>query len=529
MLVGFYGLWHMQVELLLLVVFAMGLHSTIFGPVKYSMLPELLRVEELVGGTALVEAGTFVAIPLAAALASGIAKDPNAPLYVGAGTCIVAVLGLVASVFVPKVPAQAPDLRIDRNPFTPSVDAMRIIKRQPAVLNAVFGISWFTFIAYALLTFVPIFTKDKLFADEHVVGLFMVTFPVGIAVGAVLCERLSHKRLELGLVPFGTIGMTWFVLDLYFAANSHEWPTSGEHLGIGEFLSTFAGCRIVFDLALLAVFSGFFTVPLYTLMQQRSEPTQRSRVIAGNNILNAFFGTFSMLFLLGASAVKLPLVYMFLILSILNGVVSLYIYKLVPEFLFRFAAWVVASLMYRMRIIRGIDLPHEGPCVIVANHVSFVDWLLIASAVKTPVRFVMYHGFMKLPVLGFLFRDAKVIPIAPAKEDPNAMEAAFDRIAAELEAGEIVCIFPEGELTKTGEMGPFKSGIERVIARTPVPVIPLGIKGMWGSFFSRKDGDALKKPFRRLWSRVDLIVGDAVPASEATAAKLESVVRALVQ
>jgi 1-acyl-sn-glycerol-3-phosphate acyltransferase len=212
---------------------------------------------------------------------------------------------------------------------------------------------------------------------------------------------------------------------------------------------------------------------------------------------------------------------------VLNAAVAFYIYKVIPEFLFRFACWILANCMYRLRTVGRDNIPMEGAALLVCNHVTFVDWMIISSACKRPARFVMYHGFLKIPLLGWFFRDAKVIPISPAREDEQRMEAAFDRIAAELEAGEIVCIFPEGAITSDGRLQRFRPGVEKIVRRTPVPVIPMALIGMWGSFFSRKDGPAMRHPFRRVWSRIQLVIGPSIPPDQVTAAALAERVAAL--
>ncbi|MCA9581233.1 MAG: MFS transporter [Myxococcales bacterium] len=518
MTLAFAGFSADNAEMLLVVLFFMGLQSSFFGPVKYAILPQLLREDELVGGNALVESGTFLAI-LLGTIAGGIliGQDGGASV-VAIAVVVLAVFGLAVSYFVPKLPAQAPDLRFSWNPVTPALETFRITRKNESVFHSVLGISWFWFFGASILTVLPAYTKDVVHGDEGVVTLFLASFCVGIAAGSLLCEKFSRHRLELGLVPLGTIGMTLFATDLFLVgAPGQPFRDPETMLSAGAFLSHGWGVRILVDFTLIAISSGFFTVPLYTLIQQRSDADQRSRVVAGNNILNALFMVVASLFLMALFKGGLSIPQVFLILAILNAAVAFYIYKLIPEFLFRFTAWIIATVMYRIRIVRPENLPLEGPCVVVANHVSFVDWLLLASAVKTPARFVMYHGFFKIPLLGFLFRDAKVIPIAPAKEDVDTMEQAFDRIAEELEAGEIVCLFPEGGITRTGELERFRPGIERIIARTPVPVIPIAIKGMWGSFFSRKDNAAMRKPFRRFWSRVELVVGEPVTPENVTA------------
>jgi hypothetical protein len=385
------------------------------------------------------------------------------------------------------------------------------VRKNRPVFLSILGISWFWFLGAALLTILPSWTKSFLLADESVVTMLLTLFCIGMAIGSLLCERLSKRTLELGLVPLGSIGISIFGFDLFFA--SGPWETSG--------------IRIAFDLLMLAVFSGFYTVPLYTMIQQRSPEEVRSRVIAGNNILNAAFMIAASLMLGAVFALGLTTRHVFIIVALLNAAVAAYIYTVIPEFLLRFAAWTVANVLYRLRVVGREHIPREGPAVLVANHVSFVDWLLIAAACPRPVRFVMYHRYFEVPLLKFLFRDAKVIPIAPAKEDEARLEEAFDRIAAELADNEIVCIFPEGRLTDDGTLGEFRPGIERIVARSPVPVIPVGIIGMWGSFFSKKDG-AMKKPFRRFWSRVSLAIGEPLPAERTTAETLEESVAALL-
>jgi 1-acyl-sn-glycerol-3-phosphate acyltransferase len=207
--------------------------------------------------------------------------------------------------------------------------------------------------------------------------------------------------------------------------------------------------------------------------------------------------------------------------------VSAYIYTVLPEFLLRFVVWSLARVMYRLRIAGAEKIPAEGAAVLVANHVSFVDWMLVAAASPRPVRFVMDHTFLKLPLVGFVFRDGGVIPIASAKESRETMERAFDLVAEALARGELVCIFPEGLVTRDGRQQVFRPGVERIVARTPAPVVPMAITGMWGSFFSRRGGRAMRRPFRRVWSRVGLVVGDPVPAARVTADGLADAVAAL--
>jgi hypothetical protein len=523
MLVGLAGILTNHLPTLLAVLLLMGVQASFFGPAKYSVLPEILEPDELVGGNALIETGTFLAI-LLGTISAGLLF--TSPLQLGSAIVIVAVAGLGASLTMPKTSQSSPHLVVAKNPITPTLETYRVVRENRPVFLSILGISWFWLVGSLLLTVLPSWTKAFLFGDESVVTLLLALFCVGMAIGSLLCERLSRRALELGLVPLGSIGISAFALDLFLAGAPRAGHAAEELSGLAAFAGAPGSLRIAIDLLLIAVFSGFYTVPLYTMIQQRSPAEVRSRVIAGNNILNAAFMVAGSLLLTGLFSAGATTRHVFLIVAVLNLAVAGYIYTVIPEFLLRFVAWTLANVMYRLRVVGRDRFPKQGPAVLVANHVSFVDWLLIAAACPRPARFVMYHQYFEVPVLRFLFRDAKVIPIAPAKEDEARMEEAFDRIDRELEDGEIVCIFPEGRLTGDGKLGPFRPGIERILERRPVPVIPIGIGGMWGSFFSKKN--AMKRPFQRLWSRVTLRIGDPVAAGDARAKRLEEEVAALI-
>jgi 1-acyl-sn-glycerol-3-phosphate acyltransferase len=278
------------------------------------------------------------------------------------------------------------------------------------------------------------------------------------------------------------------------------------------------------DLLLLAVFGGFYIVPLNTLIQQRVEPAHRSRVIAGNNIINSFFMVLASAFLIGMQSTGADAPQIFLVVALMNAIAALYIYTLVPEFLYRFMCWIIANLLYRLRVTGAENVPATGAAVLVCNHVSFLDWMLIAGGCKRPMRFVMHYSFMKVPVLNWICKRVRIVPIASAKEDPEVLQRAFERIAEELDNGELVCIFPEGGLTTTGDIATFRPGIEKILARNPVPVVPIALQGLWGGFFSR---DKAKRPFRRVYTRIGLNIGPPIPPAEASAAHLQAIVTRL--
>jgi 1-acyl-sn-glycerol-3-phosphate acyltransferase len=349
-------------------------------------------------------------------------------------------------------------------------------------------------------------------------------FSIGIALGSLLCERFSGHKIELGLVPFGSIGLTLFGMDLY----AHSASNGTDVIGLGAFLTQGASYRIMMDFIGIGIFGGFYIVPLYAMVQERSAEEHRSRTIAAVNIFNALFMVVSALsgiVFLGVLELSIP--QFFLILAIMNGVVACYIYSVIPEFTMRFLIWMITHTMYRVTHRDLRKIPDEGACVLACNHVSFMDALIIAGACRRPVRFVMFKPIYDLPVLNFIFRTGKTIPIHSKSVDPDTYNRAFERISEELRAGEVICIFPEGKLTTTGELDEFKNGIEKILARDPVPVVPMALKGLWGSFFSHKDGAALTRIPRRFWSRVELVAGDMIPADQVNAAMLKEKVAAL--
>lgn len=512
--------------LLYLAVFLMGVHSTLFGPVKYAYLPQHLKEEELTGGNGLVEMGTFVAI-LAGTMAAGflVRSGEGGATAVAIACLAVAALGRVAAGFIPRSPAPEPGLAINANPFTETWANLRIAARDRTVLHSLLGISWLWFVGSIFLTSFTPFAKDVLGGDENVVTVLLAVFSAGIGLGALACERLSGRKVEIGLVPFGSIGITVFAADLWLA--SRGMAPDGVR-GAAAFVRDGASLRVMADLFLLALFAGFYSVPLYALIQSRAEPAHRARVIAANNILNAVFMIAAALMAAALLRAGLTLPQLFLVVGLMNAAVAAYIYGLVPEFLMRFLCWLLVHSAYRLRKHGIGNIPEEGPAVVVCNHVSFVDALVILAASPRPIRFVMDHRIFAIPVLSFVFRTAKAIPIAPAKEDPALLERAYDEVAAALAQGELVGIFPEGRITEDGEIQRFRTGITRILERSPVPVVPMALKGLYGSFFSRRGGAAMTRPFRRgVFSRIALEVAPAMAPAAATPEVLRAKVAAL--
>jgi len=515
------GFFTHHVSLLLVVLFLMGVHSTVFGPIKYSILPQALERSELVGGNALVETGTQLAMLM------GMIVGNSLMLIAGYGTLAaslttiaIACAGYLVCRSIPAAPATAPDLRFNWNPLSETWRVLKITHEDRAVFNAVLGISWFWFFGTVMIAQLPNYTRHTLGGDGSVNTLVLTLFSLGTGIGSLLCEKLSGKRVEIGLVPMGAFGLTVFAVDLFFARPG---VVAGAGLGWTAFVTAPGAWRVMLDLTMIGAFAGFYVVPLFAFVQSRAPRERLSRIIAGNNIVNALLICIASGFGIGLTAMGLDVPTIFLITGIVNIAVAIYIFTLVPEFMMRFITWVMVNTLYRVRVDGLRNVPDEGAALVVCNHVSFMDPLILMASVRRPMRFVMYYKIYNLPVLRFVFRTAKAIPIAGRSEDPALMERAFELVDEALANGEVVCIFPEGGITRDGSIQNFRPGVDRILAKRPVPVVPLALRGMWGSIFSRRDS-ALRRARlpRRFWSRIELVGGAPVAAADANAASLEA-------
>ena len=521
-----------QVTVLLGCVFLMGLHSTVFGPVKYALLPQHLKDHELTGGNGLIEMGTFVAI-LVGNIVGGllIAIPEDGATWVASSCLALALVGVVTAWWMPPSPSDVPDLKINWNPVTESWQNFALSRQQPAVFRSILGISWMWFFGAVFLAQFPAFAHDVLRGNEQVASALLAVFSIGIGVGSLLCEKLSRGQVEIGLVPVGAIGMTVFAIDLYFACEGLAPPPADQvRWTLSAFLGEPAHLRVLADLGLLAASAGIYSVPMYALVQLRSGPTHRARIIAAINLLGAIFMVTSALFAAGLVWAGVSVTGIFLITGLLNALVAGYVFRLMPEYLLRFIAWLMANIVYRLRIRGESQIPADGPAIIAANHVSFVDAVLLMAISPRPIRFIMDHRIFATPLLGRLFRLAGAIPIAPREVDPETYARAFAAADQALADGELVGIFPEGSLTSDGRLQPFKGGIMKVLEQRPVPVIPVALIGLWGSYFSRADkGRAMTRPFRRgAFNRVALVVAAPMAPADVTPDALRAEVAGLL-
>ena len=527
-----------NMPLLLLALFCTGLQSTLFGPVKYSILPSVLAPEELTGGNGLVEMGTSISILLGMIFGGSIflLAGTAGPYVAAVSIILLAVAGNMVARRIPRVDAGDPGLEVSWNIARESWRIWQLTRRQPAVRNAVLGVSWFWFIGTALTAQLPVYAETNLGGTQALYILGLALFSIGVGAGSLLCEKLSGRVVEIGLVPLGAFGVSAFLFDLYFARPGEALATG---MSVAEFVRAPGSARIMLDLTGIGLFTGFFVVPLFALIQSRTPKREMARVIAGMNIQNALFIVAAALS--GIAVQRLlgwTIPQVFLALAVANTLVAIWIFTIVPEFLMRFLSWVLVRTLYRLRL-HGIEknVPDEGAALIVCNHVSYMDALILAATIPRPVRFVMYYRIFNIPVMRWIFRTARAIPIAGAREDPALMQRAFDAIDAALAEGELVCIFPEGGLTRDGAIAPFKSGVERIQERAaaagrPVPVVPMALRGMWSSMWSRRGDRAaggrlarMRVP-RRFRAHVEVAAAPPLPG-QATAEALEARVREL--
>jgi MFS family permease len=321
-------------------LFMMGMHSTIFGPVKYSYLPQHLAENELIGGNGMVEMGSFVAILLGQILGAWLATVQNHEAFTSIAIVLIAIMGYWTSRGVPNTPAADPSLKINWNPITETIKNVKLIWAQQQIWLAIIAISWFWFYGATLLAQFPNFAKDVLHGTESVFILLLSVFSIGIGLGSLMCEKLSKGRVELGLVMFGAIGMTVFGADLYASSANIHAASSPALINSLQFMRDFSNWRMLIDIALIGLFGGFYIVPLYVLIQTRVDKNYQSRVIAANNIINALFMVVSAGFSIWFFSKGYNIQQLFLATAILNLVVAAYLCLRQPEYWHTFLAWI---------------------------------------------------------------------------------------------------------------------------------------------------------------------------------------------
>jgi acyl-[acyl-carrier-protein]-phospholipid O-acyltransferase/long-chain-fatty-acid--[acyl-carrier-protein] ligase len=456
------------VEPALAVVFLMGLHSTFFSPAKYGILPEMLPEKDLSRGNGLLEMSTFMAIILGTAFGGTIYEAWKDRLgWIGVVLIVIAVVGTITSLGITRVPPSGSAKKFVLNPVAEIWDGTKRLYSDRPLWLTVMGISYFWFLGAFLQMVLPLFGKEILQLGETRIGLLWTFAAIGIGFGSLAAGRLSGDKIELGLVPLGSVGMGAFSVLLFFAQPSFDLA---------------AVCLVLVGFA-----AGFFAVPLNALLQQRSGREDKGRLIATNNVFNTLGVLLASAILWALTALLyLPADRVILILGLLTFILTLYALYLLPDFVVRFILWMLTHTLYRIRIVGEKNIPLRGPALLVSNHVSFVDALLIGASVPRFIRFMLDREYYDMRWLNWLFRLMKSIPISA--NTPRNIVQALRSARKELEQDQVVCIFAEGSISRIGHLLPFKRGFEKIVQGTDVPIIPVHLDQLWGSIFSFKEG-----------------------------------------
>ena len=470
-----------SVWFLMLVLFLMGAQSAYFGPIKFGILPEQLKPDELIGGNAWVQTGTFIAI-LLGTIAGKLVLEQNGLYFISGLVIVMAILGWMASRSIPSTGPAAPELVVDHNVFTSTWEMLRYAASRRDIFLSILAISWFWLVGATFLAEITPFAKEVLGGDQHLATLFLVVFSIGMALGSLLCNSMLKGEVHATFVPLGALGISLFTIDLYFASR-HGLGTHGSVLGIADFLDSFSGWRILTDIGLIAIAGGVYIVPLTAILQYRSSESHRARVIAANNIFNALFMVLSALGIAVMISLDLSIPEIFLVIALLNLAVAIYITRLLPGALVKaLVAWLL-QLFYRVEVTGLNHLREAGDRVlIVSNHQSFLDPALIAAYAPDDLTFAVNTFVAKNWLFKFFDTLARVIPIDPT--NPLSTRTLIDAV----KRGEKVVIFPEGRITVTGSLMKVFEGPGMVADKTGARIVPVRLDGAQYSPFSRLRG-----------------------------------------
>lgn len=488
------SLWLESLPMMMVVLFLTGAQSTFFGPIKYGILPQHLREDELVGGNAIIETGTFVAILLGTLFGGLLITKSGGVLTITVTMIALATVGWLFSRRIPLAVAPEPDIEVDLNPLIAARKVLAYGTERRNVFNSILGVSWFWFLGFIFLTQIPVFAKGTLHAGEAVSNLFIATFTVGIGLGSMLTNRLLRGEVSAKYVPIAAILTTLAIIHLWWTASGAAPVAPGGNLAsMAGFLSTSVGWWVLIDLALIAMFGGFFVVPLYAYMQANSDPDHRARVIAANNIINAVFMTAASVLTALAAAAELTVPQIFLLVGIANAAVAVYICKLLPQELVKYLGRRVFRLFYRVEVKGLENYKAAGErAVIVANHTSFLDGPLLGCFLPKRANFAINtftsnHWWAKP---AFALFD--LLPIDPT----NPM--ATRTLVQELQKDRHIVIFPEGRISVTGALMKVYEGPSTIAHMADAPVLPIRIDGAHVSIFSRLRGKIKLRLFPKI-------------------------------
>jgi len=488
------GLIDERMPVLLCCVFLMGVHSAFFGPSKYGLLPELLPEKKLSWGNGILELGTFTAIILGT-VAAGLMAEHFRGHQGRSGLLLIvlAAFGLLTSLGITRVPAADPHKKFRANFLGGLFSQMRSWRGDRPLVLAVLGNTYFNFLGALLLLNVFFFGADVLKVGEAQIGWLNAALAVGIGLGSVTAGYLSGNKIEYGLVPLGAAGLS--VVSLLLAAPGLSlWATLAR-------------------LALLGFAGGFFIVPICALLQHRPDKSKKGEVLAAANLFS-FVGVFlaSGMHYMLAEVARLSPSQIFLFASLVTLAGAIYVVILLPDSLLRFVLWALTRTIYRINVVGRDNIPAKGGALFVCNHVSFVDAMLLLASTDRQVRFIVYKGIYELPYFKPFARILGMIPIS-SEQRPREMIKSLRAASDGIRAGDVICIFAEGQITRIGHLLPFRRGFERIMKDVDAPIVPVGLDGVWGSIFSYKRGRFFWKIPRRLPYPITINYGKPLPFS----------------
>lgn len=485
------SLWSGNIWYLCGALFLFMVDSALFSPAKLGIMPEILSEEELSKGNGYMQLCTFVGIILGTAIGGVLFKVLDSRIYhVGILMSLLALLGLGVSFLIDRRENLA---RIEKEKFWLGMqEAFCGIYQDTGLFLTMMALAFFSFLGAVFQMNILIFGAHVLVLDQAQISILLVSVSLGIAGGSVLAGNASEGKVELGLVPLGAVGI---------AAMSF-------FLGFGKCFYGALGMLFV-----LGICAGFYTVPLNAFFQRYSPPTQRGKYLSVLNIISSIGSLLAggFLWVLG-SKLFIGADKIFLIAAGLAAVVSIYIVVTLPIALVRLVNWVIAHTIYKLRVVNSHHVPDQGGALLIANHISYVDAILVLAALKRPVRFMMYRKIYELPIINIFCRIMKVIPV-DREEGPKAIARALAQAREAIEQGELVCIFPEGVLTRTGNMLPFNRGFEYIMKGIEAPIIPLYLDNVWGSIYSFAQGKYFWKVPRLTLYPVTIVFGCPLPST----------------
>lgn len=512
MVLGVFGFFAANIPLMMIALFLMATQSTFFSPAKAGFIPETCSPESISRANSLVSMTTFVAIIAGMAVAGQLIGWHAAQPAISSIYCVgVAVLGVVSALLIPQTPAQGSWQNFPLNPLKGIWNDLVALKRHKGLFLAGLAHSYFWLLGIVFTTNILVYGKKLLLLEEDQnteLSLLPAMMGIGIAAGSLLAGRWSGKKVELGLVPLGGLGLALAGFGLYFSTGSYG-----------------------FTLAILltsGVFGGLFIVPLYSYIQFESGEHEKGRVLATVGILNGLFLVLgSLVYRICSVDLTLAPHTVYLLMGIVTLAVVIYICTVIPEYFVRFLGWLLTHAIYRIRIIGAHHVPFQGPALLAPNHISYVDALLIGATIQRFIKFVMYKKISEIPFVRRLCAIMEVIPIAPYEGRESVMRS-LDAARQKLQQGEVVCIFPEGKITRDGALNEFRTGAETIMRGLNCPIIPVYLHNVWGSIFSFEGGKVFWKMPKRIPYPVTVVYGEPLPA-ETPAAEVEAALRRLVE